>query len=110
VKKQLVIIGITLVLLAVGLTGCIDDNSKIVGTWTAVNTVPSDFLTIFSDGTIVKSDGSSGTWELKDGKVVMVVTEQGQTITSVYDYTFSNNDNTMTFTNTVGHIFTFTKS
>jgi len=108
-KKQLVIIGITLVLLAVGLTGCIDDKSKFVGTWTEVNSVPPDSFIIFSDGTIVTPDGS-GTWELKDGKLVMIATEQGQTITSVYNYTFSNNDNTMTLTNTKGQIFSFTKS
>jgi hypothetical protein len=116
-KKQLVIIGITLLLLAVVLSGCNQvsnpqksDKDKFVGTWIEnTNSTPKSRITFFFDGTFV-NPAASGTWELKDGKLVMVTIAEGQIETNVCDYTFSNNDNTMTLTDKYGTIQSFTKS
>jgi len=100
-KKQLVIIGIVAILVTVGLSGCNQvsntlnpDKNKFVGTWTGQNSVYN--FAFFSDGT-----GSFGlyslTWDIKDGKLVMVTSDQS--VTMSYSYAFSNNDRTLILTN-----------
>jgi hypothetical protein len=53
----------------------------------------------------------TGKWSLKDGKFLMIYDPtQGQNFTSDYDYTFSNNDKTITLTDLNGTIFSYNKS
>jgi hypothetical protein len=112
-KKQLVVIWIILVLIAVGLSGCTNNSfdterNKFVGTWKS--TPGSGFgygtLTFFSNGTftIGASTTSSGqTWEIKDGKLVF----SGPGGTTSSNFMFSNNDNTLTLTQTtISEVFT----
>jgi len=66
-KKQIMIVGILLILMVVVLCGCSEksDEEKFIGTWK--NTEPSyNTITFLSDG----SGSSSGLlmlWEIKDG-------------------------------------------
>jgi hypothetical protein len=94
-KKQLVIIGITLLLLTVGISGCsslMSDKDKFIGTWKA----PSGIISVlFSDGTCT-SGGVRGTWEVKDKMLVIVLVNLPTQ--STYSYAFSNGDKTVTLT------------
>lgn len=96
-KKQLVIVG-AILLLAVGLSGCNEqssEESKFLGTWID-NTGET---TIFhEDGTTTSILGDlqgTGTWKLENDR--LIITFQGLILT--FDYSFSNNDETLTLIN-----------
>jgi len=107
-KKQLMIVGIFVILLTVGLSGCTSnplntEKNKFVGTW---NTIYETY-TFFSDGTCSIS-GLSGTYDIKDGKLVINAME----LMLTFSYLFSNNDNTLTLTMTnsgLTNSYVFTK-
>ena len=89
-NNKIIVIGITFVLVSLGLCGCSEQN-KFVGEWIDND---GDTHHFFSDGTFNSISGSqtqSGSWEVKDNK--LVITVQGQSLT--YSYSFSNNDNTL---------------
>ncbi len=100
-KKQLLLIGITVVLIAVGLSGCTEeenndntygnnDKAKFVGTWRYDSESTQLKYTFNSDGTY--SHGSiNGTYEIEDGKLVL-----HGFATLRYEYEFSDNDSTIT--------------
>lgn len=75
-QKQIAVVLIAILFIIVGLSGCneyADDKGKIIGTWRGKGggslTVAYSF---FSDGTC--SWGSlAGTWDIKDGKIVMTL-------------------------------------
>ena len=106
-KKQLVIIGIVAILVSVGLSGCEDINkninpekSKFVGTWIN-STSPFTTINLFSDGTCSYSS-YSGTWDLKDGKLVIDLMSATVPFTLTYYYIFSDNDKTLSLTSMSG--------
>ncbi len=103
-NNHLLIVGITVLLICVGLSGCTNpldpERNRFIGSWKA--DVVSWAYTFFSDGTC-SIMGASGTYELKEGKLV-VYTAGGQA-TTVWNYTFSNNDNTLTLED-VGGVLT----
>jgi len=97
-NKKLIAIGIVLVFLVVGLSGCQDignnnpEKNKFIGTWEPAN-VNHPTLICYSDGT-----GSLGNsqmdWELKDEKFLVKNLFQGHT-TFTYEYGFSDDNNTL---------------
>jgi len=105
-KKQLVIIGIVAILVTVGLSGCNQvtntvnpEKSKFVGTWQNTTLDLTTTINLFSDGTC-SYIGLPGTWDVKDGKLVMDFTDSG--VDWTYNYVFSNNDRTLSLTSTAG--------
>jgi hypothetical protein len=99
-KKHLVIIGIVAILVSVRLSGCDQVNntlypekSKFVGTWINA-TSPFTTIKLLSDGTCSYSS-YSGTWDLKNGKLVIDLTSATAPFTLTYNYIFSNNDRTL---------------
>lgn len=111
-KKQLVIIGITLGLLTVGLSGCTstsNDTEKFAGTW---KDSLGNSMTFNADGTY-STDlwifGGSGSWDNKAGKIVFEHSGIGGTTITAYDYSFSNNDNGLEIKTSSGYIYQFTK-
>jgi uncharacterized protein YceK len=105
-KKQLEIIGIVALLVAVGLSGCnqvsntiTSEKNKFVGTWKNTTLDLTTTINLFSDGTCSYL-GLPGTWDVKDGKLVMDFTDSG--FTWKYNYVFSNNDRTLSLTFTAG--------
>lgn len=90
-KKYLNVIGIALMLLAVGLSGCTgpDDAAKFVGTWERIET-NGDIVsfTFFSNGTYKLNNEISGKYEIIDGKLITYVSE----IPYENEYSFSDND------------------
>ncbi len=105
-KKQLVIIGIVAILVTVELSGCSIQNNnenqenntisseknKFVGTWE--NTTSYLTLDLSTDGTCTMWT-YIGTWDLKDGKLVINVPSAGVPFTYSYIYIFFNNDETL---------------
>jgi len=118
-KKQLIIIGIIVILLSVGLSGCNEntsksDEEKIIGTWTNRDmhdgSIESNSYIFYSNKTF-KVIGSyesevlniNGTWNITDNKLVM--TAEGETKTA--DYKFSDNNKTLTLTDKNGDSVNF---
>jgi len=108
-KKQLIIIGIIVLLVAIGLSGCTNnpldtERNKFIGTWTCTEGMSKGIsFTFFSDGTGSLSIASI-TWTLKEGK--LVISSEGMTVP--YIYSFSNNDKQLTLTaagSTISEVF-----
>ena len=98
-KKQLIIIGIIVLLIAVGLSGCNEvnqsnDKSKFIGTWYKSNNLVMNLL---SDGTCSYL-AQSGTLDVKDGKLVL---ELSSGYNPSFNYTFSDSDLTLKITSTL---------
>jgi hypothetical protein len=99
-KKQLIVVGIFAILISTGLSGCGGQNGagpttekeKFVGTWK--NTSEYVTMELSSDGTCT-SWGYTGTWGLRDGKLVLNVTSVGVPFTYTYVYVFFNNNTTV---------------
>lgn len=108
-KKQLILVGITLLILAVGLSGCTDDTNnfskinkeKILGRWT--ETIPGTPLIVtmnfFTNNSYYESLNETriwGTYTLTDGTITL----QSGGATHRFEYSFSNNENTLTLLQT----------
>jgi hypothetical protein len=104
-KKQLLIIGIIILLFCVGFSGCNQvsntlntDKNKFIGTWQNTTNSSTTIIDLFSDGDC-SYIGLSGTWDLKNGLLV-IETITGHNVT--YMYTFSNHDETLLLTSSPG--------
>jgi len=106
-KKQIMIVGIIVILLTVGLSGCnnttISDEERIIGTWDVSMTsqgmnIREDRWEFHSDHTY-ETARSNGTWKITNNKLILTYTTQTQS-TKTMDYVFSNNYNTITLTDT----------
>ena len=99
------------------LIGCNDRNNTsgplkpdeygIIGTWKGT----SHTFRFFSDKTftfvayIGLGASGSGTWEVIDDNLSLTVISNGESVIDVYDYSFSNNGNSLTLTDEKGSIF-----
>ena len=97
-KHLLLALGITVLFIAVGLSGCNTENidSRFVGTWDSETT--SYFITFNSDGTIGEGLFKDGKWKIKDEKIVITFPIEGNTTQAVADFVFSNNNKNLTLT------------
>ena len=114
-KKQLVIIGITLLFLVIGLSGCSTQNdnenqdnntldpekNRFIGTW--VNTSTSgktNTIIFYSNGTFsAPLLQQNGAWDVKNNTLVYKETAvNGSEYTFEYTYIFSNNNRTLAVT------------
>jgi hypothetical protein len=108
-KKQLVIVGIFFLLVSVGLSGCNQDNNppsgeknRFVGTWvnkSAIGLVTT--INLFSDSTSAYNS-LSGTWDVKDATLVVIVGGATPSYYLTYTYVFSDNDSILSLTSTEG--------
>jgi len=90
-KKKHISIGMILLLVTVGLSGCFgddedNDDDRFVGTWES-DTGFGLSMVLFSDGSCSYA-GASGTWEIKDGKLSIEL--QGGVVSYVFDFYFSD--------------------
>ena len=116
-KKQLVIVGIIVILLTVGLSGCTNDIinnnlktdiDKFIGSWNGTATTTQGTynitMTFLSDKTYSAGlgigdsiiDRGSGSWDIKDGKLITYPKDKDM---SVSNFQFSNNEMSLTITN-----------
>ena len=99
-NKNPVVAVVAVLLLIVGLSGCIDSDNennsshpeKFVGTW-VYKEIPSIQFTLFEDGEC-SYIAQAGTWEVKEGKLII---DRAQN-RLVFSYTFSNNNQTLILT------------
>lgn len=87
-KKQLIIIGMMILLLIVGLSGCNDilnDKGKFVGKWSYLGST----AWIFRDDGTCQTPLGEGTYNVDKGKLIVEV----DSIDVAYDYTFLDIDN-----------------
>jgi hypothetical protein len=97
-KKQLVIVGILVLLVCVGFSGCTENNNitnadknNFVGSWRNNTYMQGELWTsipmdLFSNGSCTYNN-VSGTWDIKDNKLVL--TFVGYTV--AYGFMFSDN-------------------
>jgi hypothetical protein len=108
-KKQLVIIGILAIIITVGLSGCTTNNNssklnkeKILGRWTTtiLDTPITVTLNFFTNGSFYEGLNETtviwGTYTMTDETIAL----QNGEVTHTVDYTFSNNDKTLTLLET----------
>jgi hypothetical protein len=99
-KKQLIIFEIIVILITAGLSGCAENPSedvknKFIGVWKNQDT--SQNLTFFSDGTIPNFIiNITGNWVISNGKLIISISINQITFDLVYEFSFSNNDKTLT--------------
>jgi hypothetical protein len=103
-NKQLVMIGLIVLVVCVSLSGCTQDTlslekNKFVGTWKSSTLGDLSTLNVYSNGTWT-STLSHGTWDVKDGKFILVDATTG--LSNKYTYTFSNSDTTLQVTGQLG--------
>ncbi|MCJ7570669.1 MAG: hypothetical protein MUO82_02165 [Candidatus Thermoplasmatota archaeon] len=94
-KKQLMIIGIIVILLTVGFSGCNEENESkysIVGTWTERDS-GSQFI-FREDGTCVITANISidATYTINATVIKLTITYGGENITSDFGYKFLSNN------------------
>ena len=115
-NKQVLVVGISVLLLCVGLSGCIDDNDvqdnrnddldkeKFVGTWISEDKnamyLFGNTVTFYSNGKISTGELShDGTYEVKDGKVFAYYPEyDNEDIGRIYSFSEGNTKLTLTDT------------
>jgi hypothetical protein len=122
-KKQLMIIGIIVLLVAVGLSGCSttkSDKEKILGTWRNLDGSLEKLMTFYDNETVkavtqspsgLDAYGNSTDWynfSIDDTKLCMTGLGTGKVYTGCVDYEFSNNDKTLTLTEN-GNSVVYTK-
>lgn len=93
-KKLLILFGVAVMLICVGLSGCVDSQSlsseeqRFVGTWDMEG---MESPVIFHSNSQI-SGFFGEEFEIKDGKLVILKRFAGVYRQESYNYTFSNND------------------
>ena len=121
-KKQLIVVGIIVIFLIVGLSGCNSnstnsDEEKLIGIWTYSISLGNEtasasyvFLSNKMFKIITSYNGEvytvNGTWNIMDNK--LLITLEGQD-TVINDYIFSNNDTKLKISDSSGSTVVFTK-
>jgi hypothetical protein len=111
VKKPLVVIGIVIILVIVGFSGCnrldnsyTTEKSKFVGTWRYIvssGTGSNYTFTyyFFSNGTFIFNKPNlviNGTFDIIDGKLWLTTTDNGNKDYGEYSYVLSDNNTKLT--------------
>ena len=121
-KKQLIVVGIIVIFLIVGLSGCNSnstksDEEKLIGIWIYSISLGNEtasasyvFLSNKMFKIITSYNGEvytvNGTWNIMDNK--LLITLEGQD-TVINDYIFSNNDTKLKISDSSGSTVVFTK-
>ena len=121
-KKQLIKVGIiSIILITLSLTGCNEnilksDEEKIIGTWVYATTLNEEAVYVYYIFFLNKTFEvkflytgedirANGTWNITDNK--LLITLEDETISN--DYSFSNNNKTLTLIESNGVKSVFTK-
>jgi hypothetical protein len=109
-KKQLIILGIIVLLVCVGLSGCEgsklfwSDADKLIGMWeTEQNLDFDEYSRVYlfdKHGNVLMNTGLYGEWEIigtftaKDGKLTIIYNDSDPNFngTYIYEYSFINSD------------------
>jgi len=115
-RKHRIIIGLTLILLIVGLTGCTDNNlsadrAKFIGTWYIQDAATHGILWTFiflENGSFIEFEHGynsyvNGTWNVKGGRLLELYS-RNDTTPMILNYVFSNNDTVITLNGDTGNM------
>ncbi len=111
-KRQIVILGIAILFIVVGFCGCFSNDSKseenkFVGIWIH-GTLTTGRPIIFSSNGNCDYLGDQAKWEIKDGKLVVNLTDIDDILT--FDYEFLEDDQLLILTEvTTGHVDDYRK-
>ena len=102
-KKQIVILGIIVILIFVGFSGCFgnenkSEEDKFVGTWNH-GTLPTGRPLIFKSNGNCNFLGEQAMWEVKDEKLVVNYTNFENEI--IFDYEFLDDNKVLILTETI---------
>jgi len=116
VHKKVLLVGITVVLLSLGLSGCTGDqttengngalDSRLFGTWKFTHGVIEQTYTFFANGTFLFSDVEIGTYSTENGNLLFTYKETGFTLTTQYSF---DDAYTLNITDENGQTMTYTK-
>ncbi|UCD13109.1 MAG: hypothetical protein JSW60_05995 [Thermoplasmatales archaeon] len=109
-NKHIIILGIALLLLAVGLSGCTeqDEKSRFIGAWraeTPENGEVEIILTFYNNGSVKTTSTLSyhgedetewSNYEIKNGKMCGISQFNGNYNSTCFDYEFTNEGNRLT--------------
>ena len=100
-KKQLVLLGIAIMLVAMGLSGCEQigtstEEDEFVGTWKSEHAS----LIFYFNGTC-SINTSLGTYSIKDERLVIVLDTVGGSTVLTFTYEFDDDSDTLTLTDIV---------
>ena len=112
-NKKIIVVGIILILICVGLSGCNDnlskkyDTNKFIGIWDGfsyyLNYTMNVTLTFYNDSTAKQvSDDAHTHWfnfEVDDNCLYLTLQEFPEIDAICYNYIFSNNETALTLTN-----------
>ena len=89
-NKHLISLGMAILLICLGLSGCTqeDDAEKFIGTWQLREGFPGGSYTFFSNGTC-NFENEGGTWEIEDG--VIITNISNGLVVYNWNYEFSDN-------------------
>ena len=110
VKKKVAILGVFLVVLVAGLSGCVDEKSKFIGTWRTTGgettlTFDSNTATFVGTGPLgVASLTGSFNYTIANNKITF---SSGGTLGITLNYSFSGS--TLVLSNNAGDSVIFTK-
>lgn len=120
-NKKLIIVGIIILILTINLSGCNEnkfksDKEKIIGTWIYATTLNESTVYVYYIFSINQTleiiflytgedIRANGTWNITNNKLIISLEEEN----IVNDYSFSNNDKTLTLTESNGIKSIFTK-
>jgi hypothetical protein len=109
-EKQL-IFGVSILLICISFSGCFDNEqqesnnselTRFVGTWIHNYAFGTETIICFSNGTC-SWNNISGYYDIKDGKFVIDLPSlEIEENTYIFDYYFSDNDNTLILKMSVG--------
>ena len=111
-RPQSVLMGLIILFLCLGLTGCEQFNpmentetNKFVGIWQNTTGYPARIV-FSSDGQCIYGS-ETGTWKLQDSKLSIELADSG--LIYAYNYWFSNNNKTLLLTKTFGYSILYSK-
>ena len=97
-KKQLIILGVAVLLICIGLSGCFGEtesknlDKRFIGTWKSATLQRQRTFIFYSDGTGRFMEDSTE-WEMKDGKLFVYFPVLEFNITYDFEFIQDNQDN-----------------
>ncbi len=108
-KKQIVMLGIFMLILIVMIIGCDslkNNEDKLIGTWTYDYFGTETDIIFHSNGDCIfpeyQRTDATLTWKINDTKLILTIIDDNSSHAMFFDYSFSNDGKTLTMTDIEG--------